>query len=127
MSMNALETARDETRETVASNLDAELTRQRWSKRKAAAALGITPIYVTRRTSGEVELSASDLVMFASFLNIPVTRLLTKLPDLDSNQEPAGFTPAPIIRLSDRRPAPHEVHTSAGAAIVSTFPLSVGA
>jgi transcriptional regulator with XRE-family HTH domain len=109
MSNTASSIGIDETRELVAANLSAELTRQRWSGRKAAAALGLTQPYVARRMSGDVELSASDIVMFASFLDIPVTKFFEgikkgpksgvfgpSLPDLDSNQEPAGFAPAPI-------------------------------
>ena len=91
------------TAQLVAANLAAELTRQRWSGRKAAAALGLTNVYVSRRASGELECSASDLAMFAEFLDIPVSRFFEgkkkgpaggaarpSLPDLDSNQEPAG-------------------------------------
>ena len=50
-----------------------------------------------------------------------------ELPDLDSNQEPAGFTPAPVISLSDRRTTTRETHQRAGMATVSTFPVEVGA
>lgn len=97
---------RDATAQTVAANLAAELTRQRWSARKAALALGLTNVYVSRRVSGDVECSASDLAMFATFLDIPITRFFAGvntngpaseeagpralLPELDSNQQPAG-------------------------------------
>ena len=80
------------TRETIAANLDAELSRKRYTKRRAALAMGLSHVYVTRRAKGQVELSGSDMVMFAKFLNIPVTRFFVGLPDLDSNQEPAGYT-----------------------------------
>lgn len=104
MTNNAIASTATVTRETIASNLDAELTRQRWSKRKAAAALGLSPVYVSRRTSGEVELSGSDLVMFAAFLQIPVTRFFVGLPDMDSNHEPTHFESAAqnVTYLSDR-------------------------
>jgi hypothetical protein len=70
---------RDATAHLVAANLAAELTRQRWSGRKAAAALGLTNVYVSRRASGEVECSASDLAMFAEFLSVPIAKFFEGL------------------------------------------------
>src|SRR5690606_4207500 len=97
-------TDRDATAQLVAANLAAELTRARWSARKAALALGLTNVYVSRRVSGDVECSASDLAMFASFLAIPIDRFFAgqqkgpasdetgprKLLEMDSNHQPAG-------------------------------------
>ena len=87
----------------VADNLRAELSRQRWTGRKAATALGLTHNYVSRRLSGETPLAPADIVTFASFHEIPITRLFVgtqeaptpkgeglSLPELDSNQQPAG-------------------------------------
>lgn len=68
----------DEVRAAVASNLSDELKAQRWSQRKAAEALGLTPRYVNSRTSGDVELSASDLALFARFLGVPVQRFFAE-------------------------------------------------
>jgi transcriptional regulator with XRE-family HTH domain len=121
MNNSAKSVARDATAQIVAANLAAELTRQRWSARKAATALGLTNVYVSRRTSGDVELSASDLALFAGLLSIPISRFFEglnttspaseetglsivgnkkatrggalgglSLPELDSNQQPAG-------------------------------------
>ncbi len=92
-----------EIKETIAANLAAELERQRWSHRKAAAALGLTQPYVSRRASGAVELTGSDFAMFSEFLKIPVSRFFTKLPDQDSNLEPAGNFLAPVIQITDHR------------------------
>lgn len=78
-------------REIAAANLAAELARQRWSDRKAATALGVTHVYVSRRASGKVELTVSDLDMFARFLNVSVSRFFEKLPEKDSNLQPAGL------------------------------------
>ena len=92
---------------TVADNVRGELARQRWTGRKAAAALGITQNYVSRRLSGLTPMSPADLVMFSDLLEVPIARFFdadqanekaTKggapvaysLPDLDSNQEPTG-------------------------------------
>lgn len=68
---NAMQAVPDEVRERVAANLRRELKDNRWSERKAAAALGLSPAYINRRASGETELSASDIAMFASFLDVP--------------------------------------------------------
>ena len=87
----------------VADNVRAELSRQRWSGRQAAVALGVTNTYVSRRTSGTTPMTPSDLSMFAEFLDVPVSRFFAdtqkaptrmgeglSLPELDSNQQPAG-------------------------------------
>lgn len=63
----------------VADNIRAELSRQRWTGRKAAAALGLTPTYVSRRLSGNTPLDANDIFMFAEFLSVPVSQLF-KIP-----------------------------------------------
>lgn len=115
-------------RELIAANLDAELTRQRWTKRKAAAALGISHVYVSRRTSGEVELSGSDLAMFSEFLAIPVSRFFVKLPDLDSNQEPIGFTLG-VVDIADWQRDKVAAHTAIASdhdAVVTQLPHAVG-
>lgn len=126
---NALENpATPNVRDLIAANLDAELTRQRWTKRKAAAALGISHVYVSRRTSGEVELSGSDLAMFSEFLAIPVSRFFVKLPDLDSNQEPIGFE-SEIVNLADYQRTKLAAHTAVASdrdAKVTQFPHAAG-
>jgi transcriptional regulator with XRE-family HTH domain len=58
----------------VASNVRAEFSRTRWSGRKAAAALGLSPMYVNRRLAGETPLDPSDLVMFAELIGVPVAK-----------------------------------------------------
>ena len=87
----------------VADNVRAELSRQRWSGRQAAVALGVTNTYISRRTSGTTPMDPSDLAMFSSLLGVPVARFFDDtqkaptrmgegrpLPELDSNQQPAG-------------------------------------
>jgi transcriptional regulator with XRE-family HTH domain len=94
-----------------ADNLSAELARKGLSDREAANRLGLTNVYVSRRANGSVEMSVSDLDLFAGFLGIPMTRLLEdrdakvtalKLPHLDSNQEPIGSKSALVSSLSGR-------------------------
>jgi transcriptional regulator with XRE-family HTH domain len=84
----------------VADNVRAELARDRWTGRKAAAALGLTPTYVSRRLSGLTLMSPGDLQMFADLVNVPVARFF-ELPHLDSNQEPIGSEPEHIGELVD--------------------------
>lgn len=94
----------------VAENLSAELARRGMSDRDAARRLGLTNAYVSRRANGSVEMTVSDIDLFAGFLGIPVTRLLEdrdavavrKLPELDSNQQPIGSQSALVTSLSDR-------------------------
>lgn len=120
MSNVQIETTTPGVRELVAANLTAELRRKRFSDRQAATALGLTNVYVSRRASGAVELSASDLALFSDFLDIPISKLFEgmkkgpaggaarpSLPDLDSNQEPAGSTPAPESHGNVTRIRPH--------------------
>ncbi len=73
----------DEVRITVATNLDHMLKAQRWTRRSAAAQLGLTHTYVNSRAAGTTDLSASDLVMFADLLEVPVARFFDAVPDDD--------------------------------------------
>jgi transcriptional regulator with XRE-family HTH domain len=95
----------DSIRPTVAANLKALLKQHRWSERKAAVRLGLTQGYINRRTSGETELSTSDIVMFAPLFDLAPATLtdeLLKLPHLDSNQEPIGSQSALVVSLVGR-------------------------
>lgn len=70
----------DATRQLIADNLSAEMKRARWSGRQMASALGLTQPYVARRAAGEVECSGSDLVLFANFLDVPVSAFFATRP-----------------------------------------------
>lgn len=98
MTNHAFSQPANQAAQIIAANLDAELTRKRWTKRKAAEALGLTHMYVSRRANGEVELSGSDLAMFAGFLEVPVSRFFVGLPEVDSNHQPAGSQSAASTR-----------------------------
>lgn len=82
-----LATRADEVRELVARNLDQLLKEQRWSRRAASAALGLTHTYVNSRVAGDTDLSASDLDMFAAFLDVPVARFF-QAPVAETNVTP---------------------------------------
>lgn len=85
-----------DTREKIAANLSAEMTRARWSGRRMADALGLTQAYVARRASGEVELSGSDIDLFTGFLGVPVTALFV-------NREKATVTELDPTRNAEAR------------------------
>lgn len=56
----------------VAAEVRAELARHQISGRELARRMDATAVYVSRRLSGEVELSASDLASISEILDIPV-------------------------------------------------------
>lgn len=88
----------DEVRTTVAHNLDVLLKQQRWSRRKAATALGLTHTYVNSRAAGDTDLSASDLAMFAKFLQVDVSEFFkprTLVPKV-AGSTPVGGTLIPF-------------------------------
>lgn len=68
----------DATRVRVAQNFSDMLKAERWSRRAAAEALGLTHRYVNSRASGMVDMSASDLALFADFLKVPVSRFFAE-------------------------------------------------
>jgi transcriptional regulator with XRE-family HTH domain len=111
-------------------NLRALLAGERWSGRKAATALGLAPMYVTRRLNGQTEISFSDIVLFAGLLHMAPGELterlynetpttnggegLVSLPRLDSNQQPFGITPddsglAEVVELAAWRDREREL------------------
>ena len=63
----------DKMRTIIATNFSDMLEENRWSRRRAAEALGLTHTYVNSRATGDVEMSGSDIVLFADFLAVPVT------------------------------------------------------
>lgn len=93
-------------RATVAHNLSAELKAQRWSQRAAATALGLTPRYVNSRAIGDVDMSASDLAMFAEFLDVPIARFFDETHDRDSNVTSINAKKAPTRMGEGRKVGP---------------------
>ena len=125
----------------VAANIRAELARNGLNQAQAATALGVNEMWISRRLKSGTPLDSNDIAMFARFLKVSIGTLFEEtkkatgggapsglsLPDLDSNQEPAGFKPAPIVRLSDRRGPTHDSPHRIGAALVSAFPVRIEA
>lgn len=89
-------------RTTVARNLSVELRAQRWSQRAAATALGLTPRYVNSRAHGDVDMSASDLALFAEFLDIPVARFFDEHHGSDGNVTSINAKTAPTKKGGSR-------------------------
>lgn len=87
----------DATALLVAANLTQYMDERRWTGRSFALAHGFTPIYVQRRMSGEVEMSATDLKVFADHLGIKVQDLY----------KPQGKTKAPS---GSNRPGPRALY-----------------
>lgn len=95
----------------VARNLTELLEADRWSRRAAAERLGLTHTYVTSRASGAVELSSSDLQMFADFLGVPVSRFFEEptsdgdIPRIGSKRRTEDYQGdvSPIVDLAARR------------------------
>ncbi|WP_141886000.1 helix-turn-helix domain-containing protein [Leucobacter komagatae] len=66
---------------TAAANARAQAARQKLSGREIARRLDFSPVYVSRRLSGEVEFSESDLHSFASVLGVTAATLLGETPE----------------------------------------------
>ena len=103
----------------VADNIRAELARERWTQRKAATALGVTPNWMQRRLSGSTPLDPNDIALFASFLNVPIATLFEERengPTRRISVPKVGAT-AKVTRLDEYR------HASVAQWIEHQFPV----
>lgn len=82
-------------RHVAASEVRAELARQRKTSQALARALGISPQAMSRRTTGDLPFDIDELEIAARFLNVPVAQLLG-LPTPTVAKVPQGAT---ITRL----------------------------
>lgn len=71
------------------------------SQIELATRLGVTQSSVSRRLTGVSPWEPDELETAAETLSVSVGRFFEELPNLDSNQEPAGFKP--IVSLADWR------------------------
>ncbi len=60
----------------VASEIRAELGRQRRSQARLAVELGWSKVYLSRRLTGEVALSVGDVEAIAGKLGVPLAKLM---------------------------------------------------
>lgn len=63
-------------REQIASAVRAEVARQRVSQQTIAAATGLTQSAVSRRMTGVIDFSATELRQIAELLEVPAATLL---------------------------------------------------
>jgi transcriptional regulator with XRE-family HTH domain len=68
--------------ESVAAEVRAQLARQKISGRQAAAQLGWTQPYMSRRLTGEIPFNVADLAALAELLGVPAKRFLEGPPRL---------------------------------------------
>jgi transcriptional regulator with XRE-family HTH domain len=67
---------RDEVRERVASEVRAELGRQRRTQLELAEVMGVNQSTASRRLAGELEFTVGELHAIAKFFGVPITKLL---------------------------------------------------
>ena len=60
------------------------------SQADLAGLIHTTQSSMSRRIKGSTDWAPDEMQKVAQYLNVPVGRLFSELPDLDSNQEPAG-------------------------------------
>lgn len=88
-------------RELTSTNLRDLIDASGKSRRHVARELQLTARYVDSRATGTVELSASDLALFATYLEVPVSRFFDETP-VDTTPTVAKITRlTPNRRLSD--------------------------
>lgn len=125
--------------QVVAANVRAELARERWSGRRAASALGMSPMYINRRLSGDTPMDVNDLAMFSRLLGVPVGVFFETnekaptamsgegrmLPEMDSNHQPADSESAAearelasVTELHPRRDDVEEIHEAVISSLV---------
>lgn len=80
--------------QTIASNLRAEIARQKRRKGDLAPVLNLSPAAVTRRLSGETPLDVNELCAVAAWLNVPITTLLPEPPEGGTTRQKFADSPA---------------------------------
>lgn len=66
--------------QTVAANVRAEMSRAGLTQGQLARELGLTPMFVSRRLSGDVAMTPNDIELFAGHFGIDVAELFVKHP-----------------------------------------------
>ena len=75
----------------LASEVRAEMARQRVSNRELAKRMGVSHVWVARRVTAQAtDMTLDELAMVAKALGKPVPYFLKKLPWFDSNEQPFG-------------------------------------
>ena len=63
---------------TAAANIRAALARQQITKSDLARSLGVSSMWVTRRTNAEIPITLDDLARIAAALDVPMQSLLVE-------------------------------------------------
>lgn len=85
----------------IADNIRAEMARQRRTGKQLAALLGCSTAAASRRTTGETEVTASEALTIAAWLNLPISQLLD--PQTALAQPDYGATTRRLFRRSTDR------------------------
>lgn len=87
MTVTEMPTAGQDYSRALAAEVRAMLARREINGRDIARALGVSPMYVSRRYRGQIPWDAAELAVIAGMARCRVSDLL---PRQDSNLEPAG-------------------------------------
>lgn len=66
--------------QVIVENVRAELARRRLTQEQVGVEIGLTQKAMSRRLTGEVEFSGSELQKLAEFLGTPVATLYGEIP-----------------------------------------------
>jgi len=81
------------------------------SQVQLALEVGLTQAAVSRRISGATDWTPDEMVDTARILKVSVDTLFTlKLPEVDSNHQPAGFQPRLVSSVVEELFAPFTGH-----------------
>ena len=89
----------DSLQELIAEEVRAQLGRARMSARQLAGQLGMSPMYVSRRLSGQIPFTVADLEEIARILRVPVTRFFPRSDDGFPFSAPGVITRTEFSRL----------------------------
>lgn len=85
----------------IGRNVDYLIWQSRQTKAALAARMGITGGALGHKLRGRRPWAAAELQFVATHFRVSIDSLFRELPDLDSNQEPAGIVTALPIRASE--------------------------
>lgn len=102
-------------RARIATAIRAHLAVHNLSDTKAGELIGLSQSAMSRRTNAQHPFDIDELGKLAGALGLTIHQLIVmpKLPDLDSNQEPIAFKPAPdqgLSQLDEHRRAKEAAH-----------------
>lgn len=107
----------------IGENVHRLMWRARKSQTETAMALGMTQGALSRKLRGDRPWYADEIQSAATLFKREVGDLFKLLPDLDSNQEPAGSQSAasnrPLAPVTTLKPRAHSTISSGTAGVVT--------